>query len=231
MGSELNLKIVVHENVTSIFNDRGARIVVALNLFSLGFCRNLLQPNVVFWVDGIFGKWFLHLRGVVVKKTQGVELLEEVICSDLVKEISIFGSCSDEFRAFCAAFDTSIIYHDPLIAVDISDIVIEKEAVFAKVVIITLPSPKQELLAFRIAQISHNSKFFCIGGAANMIVNEKLRAPNWVQKMNLEWLFRLKTDTRRRVFRLAVSLLKVLVNVRLLSTCDVVFRSKSSQDL
>lgn len=227
MGSAPNLKFEVYEDVSVVLKDRCTRIVIALNLFSLGFCHKFSKPNVVFWVDGIFGKWFLHLKGFSLEKTPGVEVLEGVISSGLIKEVSIFGSYSADFRFFCEKNGINIKYENPMLAVDLNTMTLDPKAVFTDVVIITLPSPKQEFLAFKIAEKAHGSKILCIGGAANMVGNKKLRAPKWISAMGLEWMFRLKTDTRRRSKRLIYSLLIVMINLRVLKTCDVLVHHKT----
>ena len=228
MGSAPNLKFVVYEDVSVVLKDRCTSIVIALNLFSLGFCRNFSKPNVVFWVDGIFGKWFLHLKGFSLEKTPGVDVLEGLISSGLIKEVSIFGSCSADFRFLCKENGINIVYENSMLAVDLNTMILDPKAVFTDVVIITLPSPKQEFLAFQIAERAHGSKILCIGGAANMVGNKKLRAPKWISAMNIEWIFRLKTDTRRRSWRLVSSLLSVTLNLKRLRKCDLTVRRKTS---
>jgi N-acetylglucosaminyldiphosphoundecaprenol N-acetyl-beta-D-mannosaminyltransferase len=172
-------------------------------------------------VDGIVGKWFLQLKGVKVEKVPGVQLLEQAMSSGLIDEITIFGSCSDEFRDLCNKRRIKIVYERQLLDFDLNNFVLPKDAALAKVVIIALPSPKQELLAFEISQKCDDSKILCIGGAMNMVCNDKLTAPAWVNKMNLEWIFRLKTDTKRRLVRLFTSFVRALLNLRILRDCAV----------
>ena len=74
-------------------------------------------------------------------------------------------------------------------------------------IILTLPTPKQEEFA---ALIMKNKKFYkilCVGGAINMSSGLEKPVPNFIEKLNLEFLWRLRTDTTRRLKRLCISAL------------------------
>ena len=152
MVAKPELKFIVLNDVESVLAAKGTMILVALNLFCLGYCRLFCRPEAVFWVDGVVGKWFLQLKGVKVEKVPGVELLEQAMSSGLIDRITIFGSCSDEFRDLCNKRRIKIVYEQQLLDFDLNNFVLPKDATLAKVVIIALPSPKQELLAFEISQ-------------------------------------------------------------------------------
>ena len=55
-----------------------------------------------------------------------------------------------------------------------------------------------------------NCNILCIGGSINMLSGYEKKAPNFLYKLNLEWLWRLKFDTKRRIFRLLESLRLIL---------------------
>jgi UDP-N-acetyl-D-mannosaminuronic acid transferase (WecB/TagA/CpsF family) len=48
-------------------------------------------------------------------------------------------------------------------------------------------------------------KIFCIGGAINMASGLEKSVPDFLEKLNLEFIWRLRTDTSRRLRRLIVS--------------------------
>jgi UDP-N-acetyl-D-mannosaminuronic acid transferase (WecB/TagA/CpsF family) len=55
-----------------------------------------------------------------------------------------------------------------------------------------------------------NNKFYkiiCIGGAVNMASGSEKIVPQIIEKFNLEFLWRLRTDTLRRLKRLVISAL------------------------
>jgi N-acetylglucosaminyldiphosphoundecaprenol N-acetyl-beta-D-mannosaminyltransferase len=65
-----------------------------------------------------------------------------------------------------------------------------------RLVFVVLGCPKQELF---MSQISPNSAahYIGIGGALPVMLGMQKRAPLWMQKSSLEWLFRLAQEPRR----------------------------------
>ena len=59
-------------------------------------------------------------------------------------------------------------------------------------------SPQQEVLA-RHLKLRGRARglALCVGGAINFITQRERRAPLWMQRQGLEWLFRLSQDPRR----------------------------------
>ena len=70
----------------------------------------------------------------------------------------------------------------------------------SEIVFITLPTPKQEQLAFKLAKKNKNFKIICIGGAIAIASGEEKQVPKNFE--NFEFLWRLKNDFFRRIFRL-----------------------------
>jgi N-acetylglucosaminyldiphosphoundecaprenol N-acetyl-beta-D-mannosaminyltransferase len=58
--------------------------------------------------------------------------------------------------------------------------------------------PQQEMLAYQLKQRSRaRGLACCIGASINFLTGVESRAPRWMQKLSLEWLFRLVQDPRR----------------------------------
>lgn len=60
-----------------------------------------------------------------------------------------------------------------------------------------------------------NSVFMGVGGSFDVISGKIPRAPKWVQKMNLEWLFRMSREPRRlfkRYFRGNIKFIKKVIS-------------------
>jgi exopolysaccharide biosynthesis WecB/TagA/CpsF family protein len=77
----------------------------------------------------------------------------------------------------------------------------------ARLVLLCLGAPKQELLAAALADRVPQAGFLCVGAALDFIAGEVSRAPAWVQRLNGEWLWRLAGDPKRlglRYWRSAV---------------------------
>lgn len=71
----------------------------------------------------------------------------------------------------------------------------------ADILFIGLGSPKQEQFIIENKEQLNNIKIFMpVGGSFDVISKEKKRAPNWIIKCNLEWLYRLFQEPKR-IFR------------------------------
>jgi UDP-N-acetyl-D-mannosaminuronic acid transferase (WecB/TagA/CpsF family) len=68
--------------------------------------------------------------------------------------------------------------------------------------ICTLPTPKQEQLSEYIVKNNKFFKIICLGGAVAVASGDEKPVPDILNKFNLEFLWRLRTDTKRRVLRL-----------------------------
>ncbi|HUN71752.1 MAG TPA: WecB/TagA/CpsF family glycosyltransferase [Steroidobacteraceae bacterium] len=59
-------------------------------------------------------------------------------------------------------------------------------------------SPQQELVAALLRQRGiARGLALCVGGSLNFLTGGERRAPRWMQRMSLEWLYRLAQDPRR----------------------------------
>jgi exopolysaccharide biosynthesis WecB/TagA/CpsF family protein len=66
-------------------------------------------------------------------------------------------------------------------------------------------SPQQEILAHRLYQRARaRGLVLCVGAALNFISGAERRAPQWVQRASLEWLYRLCRDPGRLARRYLV---------------------------
>jgi exopolysaccharide biosynthesis WecB/TagA/CpsF family protein len=58
--------------------------------------------------------------------------------------------------------------------------------------------PAQELIARQLAELGRNSGVaICVGAAIDFLTGASMRAPLWVQKLGLEWAYRLLQEPRR----------------------------------
>jgi N-acetylglucosaminyldiphosphoundecaprenol N-acetyl-beta-D-mannosaminyltransferase len=74
----------------------------------------------------------------------------------------------------------------------------------AKLCFICLGAPKQELLADALAPQCPEVGFVCVGAAFDFIADASLRAPPWMQRSGIEWLWRLAREPRRLAARYLV---------------------------
>jgi exopolysaccharide biosynthesis WecB/TagA/CpsF family protein len=68
---------------------------------------------------------------------------------------------------------------------------------------LSLGAPKQELLADALSRRCPKVGFLCVGAALDFISGQVRRAPLWMQRGKLEWLWRLVSDPKRLTVRYA----------------------------
>jgi N-acetylglucosaminyldiphosphoundecaprenol N-acetyl-beta-D-mannosaminyltransferase len=68
----------------------------------------------------------------------------------------------------------------------------------ARFVFLAVGSPRQEILAAAIAATGRaTGTGLCIGASLNFLAGAERRAPHWMRRQGLEWLYRLRSDPRR----------------------------------
>ena len=77
-------------------------------------------------------------------------------------------------------------------------------------VLVALGSPKQELLIHDIADEMRPAVFLGVGAALDFLVGAAPRAPTWMSRAGLEWLYRLIREPRRMWRRYLVDDVKFL---------------------
>ena len=71
--------------------------------------------------------------------------------------------------------------------------------------LLAVGSPQQEVLAQLLsARGKARGLAFCIGASINFLTGAEVRAPQWMQRLGVEWLFRLLQDPRRLAKRYLV---------------------------
>jgi exopolysaccharide biosynthesis WecB/TagA/CpsF family protein len=73
----------------------------------------------------------------------------------------------------------------------------------AQLCFVCLGAPKQELFADRMASLHPAIGFLCVGAALDFIADSQTRAPRLLQRLGLEWSWRLFGDPRRLTWRYA----------------------------
>jgi beta-1,4-glucosyltransferase len=80
----------------------------------------------------------------------------------------------------------------------------------ADIVLVALGTPKQELWILENWRRIDAPVMFGIGALFDFLSNERPRAPLWVRRLSLEWLFRLCIEPRRLVHRYTIELFAFL---------------------
>ncbi len=71
----------------------------------------------------------------------------------------------------------------------------------ARLCLVALGAPKQELLADALAPHCPSVGFLCVGAALDFIGGHARRAPRWMRRSGLEWLWRLGAEPHRLAAR------------------------------
>ncbi len=191
--------VVSHHDVRALVDasrDRGLR--EAANSFQI------IAP------DGQPVRWALnscHRTGLSDPVT-GTELMLR-LCQRAAREglsIYLYGSTPQVLAALCAELDqrwpelnvagAESPPFRPLSAPEDREIVRRINASGAAIVFVGLGYPKQDRFAFEHRQ-SIQAVQICVGAAFDFLSGNKTRAPRWMQRWGLEWLFRLACEPRR----------------------------------
>ncbi len=142
-------------------------------------------------------------------QVRGQDIMNALCAASGEKQINIgfYGGSSDEVLGLVKANllekfpDIRIIYDfsppfRPLNEKEDADVVEQINAAKVDIFFVGIGCPKQEYW-----MADHKNKLNCVmlgvGAAFDFIAGSKKHAPIWMQKMGLEWLFRLATEPRR----------------------------------
>ena len=212
LSEVFNLKLI--DDISKIPFEKNFSLS-GLNLAFIGF-YNLntikLHKNLYLWPDGIFAKRFFKN----ISKIPGRFLVKNIKLPESIKKIYIIGNLSEKSKTYLEN-----LYNKKITHIDIPYGKVEYLFNnFCKInfnnsdlIIITLPTPKQEQLSEMIKNYSKNYKILCVGGAVSMASGEEKQIPIFFENNGLEFLWRLKTDTRRRIFRLFVSFTSYVIGL------------------
>jgi len=180
-----------------------------LNLAFLGYLNSKkikLHKYLLHWPDGIFKNRFY---GKETPKVSGLNIVSNLRIPNLIKNIYVLGSLTINSKKFLVnKFSNFKLIHVSLPFDKVENLYkfCPKKFTQEDLIILTLPTPKQEQLAELIAKNNKYFKILCLGGAIAMASGEEKPVPKILDKFNLEFLWRLRQDTKRRIYRLVYTL-------------------------
>jgi N-acetylglucosaminyldiphosphoundecaprenol N-acetyl-beta-D-mannosaminyltransferase len=87
------------------------------------------------------------------------------------------------------------VLHDDMAMAEIERFVAEQRA---DVVLFAIGAPQSEIAAHRCLRAGRSRGIgLCIGASLEFIIGEKRRAPRWMQRIGMEWAFRLGSEPGR----------------------------------
>jgi glycosyltransferase involved in cell wall biosynthesis len=197
-------KIKIVKNASEIPYDKNFALS-GLNLAFLGYLQSKkikLHKYLLNWPDGIFKSRFY---GKNIPKVSGLNLLNSIKIPNFIENIHIIGSLTKNSKEFLSKkFSDFKVIHANLPYDKIENLCKLCPTGFTSkdLIICTLPTPKQEQLSEYIINNNKHFKIICIGGAVAVASGDEMPVPDIFNKLNVEFLWRLRSDTRRRVFRL-----------------------------
>ena len=181
-------------------------ILSALNLAYLGYlCSGEVKTgkNIYHWPDGIFSKRFFISKKI--NKISGRKLLSSLIIPKNKKVFHIIGNMSQNVKNYLENNFKLEVKFSPLPYGNLEKIGSNLPKINQnEIVLLTIPTPKQEFIADKLSKLNENYTILCIGGALNMLSGDEPPPPKALEE-NFEFLWRLRFDTRRRLLRLTKS--------------------------
>ena len=192
--------------------------------------RSAYRAASIVTADGAPIVWLARRQGAHVERTTGADLVVPLVIEAACHRLPIylFGT-SDEVLKKCAAAlhkltgGTLIICGAVSPAQDFDPGGPAADAAItamrhagARLVLVALGAPKQEIFAARAMAAELGAGMVCIGASLDFIGGAQLRAPRMLRVAGLEWVWRLATNPRRLAMRYArcAGLLSELVIVR-----------------
>ena len=174
-------------------------ILSGMNLAFLGYFANdevYAKKSLYHWPDGIWLK-----RHIDIEKIPGRDLLKNMKIPNNIKEILVLGNLSDNSRDYLIKKFKCKVINQQLPFGNINKILKTKIKLSKNMLtFITLPTPKQEKLAYHLSKKNKNFKIICIGASIAIASGEERVVPNILK--NYEFLWRLRNDFFRRSKRI-----------------------------
>jgi len=186
-------------------------ILSAMNLAYLGYYqKKILYPlkYLFHWPDGIFLKKIIN-----IKKIAGRDLLNKIKLDKNIKSIKVIGNLDTIALKYLEKKYKRNVTHYIIPYLSLNEI--SKQRIKIKkseLVFITLPTPKQEVLAKSISKNNRYYKIICIGGSINIASGLEKKVPKFLE--NYEYIWRLKNDFFRRLKRLIESYIFYLMGIK-----------------
>ncbi len=180
----------------SFLNQHGVNTAVRNNEF-----YRFLMGSDYLLRDGIGVKLALKLfRLGHVENLNGTDLISILVHHYSGRKIAIFGASAETINACRHRLEkegvTNIVvmehgFHEDNFYLRLC------ENVRPEIVILCMGMPRQEILAGKLEKMKLAGLIVCGGGWADFYSGIKVRAPEWMRKLSLEWLHRLIMEPRR----------------------------------
>ncbi|MEQ8581150.1 MAG: WecB/TagA/CpsF family glycosyltransferase [Marinoscillum sp.] len=172
--------------------------------------KSILESFYLNLPDGMPGVWVGRMKGAhKMQRCYGPDFFEEVMVESASTQMKHFfcggkEGVADRLKDACemkfSNYNIVGTHCPPFKSVDeydydeISQIIKESNA---DIVWIGLSTPKQEQFAFHLSKHTRVKFIICVGAAFDFHIGNVRQAPSWIQKMGMEWCFRLFMEPKR----------------------------------
>ncbi len=203
----------LHENLAIIDtfagNGKGGW-VVTINTEMLAKCSrekdyaSLLSKADFFTADGMPLIWASRRNDQtpIKGRTTGVDMVEHFLHRDVIPNFAIIGGVDPEktLKRYPRALESCKYLYTG--KVDLSETQLNEFVSILRernirYIFLALGVPKQDQLANKIRNLYPQAVLLGIGGTFEILSSNGGRAPQWMQKSGLEWLFRFLKEPRR----------------------------------
>ena len=162
--------------------------------------------------DGMSVVWAARLLGIPVpERVAGIDFMNELVKLSSQKGYSIFLlGAKEETVATCAKIFTEvganiIGFRNGFWSPD-TELEVVREVAQARpdILLVAIPSPQKEVFLQKNLQSLNVGLAVGVGGSFDVVAGVTSRAPIWMQKTGLEWIFRLMQEPKRMLGRYVV---------------------------
>ncbi len=172
--------------------------------------KNILNSFYANLPDGMPGVWIGRLKGAKeMERCYGPDFFRDTIIATKDEKINHFfcggkKGVAEELKKVCEEkfgnFNVVGTYSPPFN--EMTDYELEKLAekinsLNTNIVWIGLSTPKQEIFAYRLSKYTKVNFICTVGAAFDFHTGKVKQAPSWIQKIGMEWFFRLFMEPKR----------------------------------
>lgn len=186
--------------------------IITLNAEMVMYChkdpdlKNIINSSSLVIPDGIGVVWALRRKGFKINRLPGIELVDKLfeISQKQGYRIFLLGSKPEVLEK---AYDNIInkyrginivgIQHGYFTESEEELIINNIKRVFPDILLVALGVPKQEKWIAKYQSIINVPICIGVGGTFDVLSGDKKRAPVFIQKCHMEWLYRLCQEPSR----------------------------------
>ena len=167
--------------------------------------RETLEMATLRYADGIGVVLAMRKKGVISARVPGCDLWEQIMIRSGQHSTRVFliGSSpvvlekvSQKLRA---NYNVNIVGEQDGFFDSSQEAEILSKILDAKpdIVTVAMGSPRQEMFIAKCRELHPGAFYMGVGGSYDVFAGEVIRAPDWAQRLNIEWLYRLLQNPKR----------------------------------